>query len=96
MNKSELENKLKEFDCLDQYSLDGSLDSNRYILYHNYSKWEYFFFNEKGGREYIKTFFSEEEAYDYIYENTLRWYNWTQNKNKISIRLLKKCHMKEL
>lgn len=56
MNKSELENKLKEFDCLDQYSLDGSLDSNRYILYHNYSKWEYFFFNEKGGREYIKTF----------------------------------------
>ena len=82
MNKSELENKLKEFGCLDQYSLDGSLDSNRYILYHNYSKWEYFFFNEKGGREYIKTFFSEEEAYDYIYENALRWYNWTQNKNK--------------
>ena len=47
MNKSELENKLKEFGCLDQYSLDGSLDSNRYILYHNYSKWEYFFFNEE-------------------------------------------------
>lgn len=82
MTRKELNDKLKELGLEHQYSLDGSLEPNQYILYHNYSKWEYFFFNEKGGREYIKTFFSEEEAYDYIYENALRWYNWTQNRNK--------------
>ena len=61
MNKLELEDKLREFGCLDRYSLDGSLDPDRYVLYHNYSKWEYFFFNEKGGRDYIKTFFRKKK-----------------------------------
>jgi hypothetical protein len=85
MNKLELEDKLREFGCLDRYSLDGSLDPDRYVLYHNYSKWEYFFFNEKGGRDYIKTFFSEKEAYDYIYKDALRWYNWNQNRSKHNV-----------
>lgn len=71
MTKKELIEKLKELEVEDIYSLDGSLEPNTYVLYHNYSVWEYFFFNEKGGRHNIKLFHSEEEAYDYIYQDAL-------------------------
>lgn len=40
MTKIELIKKLKELGYADFYSLDGSLDPDRRILYHNYSKWE--------------------------------------------------------
>lgn len=69
MTKIELIKKLKELGYADFYSLDGSLDPDRCILYHNYSKWEYFYFDERGNRYPIKIFFSEEEAYDYIYKD---------------------------
>lgn len=47
MTKSELTANLKEWELEHLYSLDGSLEPNKYILYHNYSVWEYFFFNEE-------------------------------------------------
>lgn len=74
MTKIELIKKLKELGYADFYSLDGSLDPDRRILYHNYSKWEYFYFDERGNRDPIKIFLSEEEAYDYIYKDALRTY----------------------
>lgn len=47
MTKSELTANLKEWELEHLYSLDGSLEPDKYILYHNYSVWEYFFFNEE-------------------------------------------------
>ncbi len=74
MTRKELNDKLKELGLEHQYSLDGSLEPNQYIFYHNYLSWEFFFFDEKGGRRYIKIFSSEEEAYDYIYQDALEFY----------------------
>ena len=39
MTRKELERKLEQLGCLDWYSLDGSLCSDRRILYENYSVW---------------------------------------------------------
>lgn len=37
MTKSELTANLKEWELEHLYSLDGSLEPDKYILYHNYS-----------------------------------------------------------
>ena len=50
MTRKELERKLEQLGCLDWYSLDGSLCSDRRILYENYSVWEYFYMDERGNR----------------------------------------------
>ena len=50
MTRKELERKLEQLGCLDWYSLDGSLCSDRRILYENYSVWEYFYKDERGNR----------------------------------------------
>ena len=50
------------------YSLDGELLPDRIVLYHNYAKWEVFYFDERGNREKEKIFFSESDACEYIYE----------------------------
>ena len=68
MTRKELERKLEQLGCLDWYSLDGSLCSDRRILYENYSVWEYFYMDERGNRTPLKLFTSAEEAYDYIYK----------------------------
>lgn len=47
MTRKELERKLEQLGCLDWYSLDGSLCSDRRILYENYSVWEYFYMDER-------------------------------------------------
>ena len=76
MTRKELERILEQLGCLDWYSLDGSLCSDRRILYENYSVWEYFYMDERGNRTPLKLFTSAEEAYDYIYkEATTRMYN---------------------
>ena len=41
MTKSELTANLKEWELEHLYSLDGSLEPDKYILYHNYSVWEF-------------------------------------------------------
>ncbi len=47
MTRKKLNDKLKELGLEHQYSLDGSLEPNQYILYHNYLLWE-FFLTKKG------------------------------------------------
>lgn len=72
MTKSELTANLKEWELEHLYSLDGSLEPDKYILYHNYSVWEYFFFDEKGGRSNMRFFHSynrENETYNFLKRN---------------------------
>ena len=51
-----------------EYSLDGSLNPDSIILYHNYSKWEVFYLDERGIKNSEKIFDSESEACLYIYK----------------------------
>ena len=86
MTRKELEQKLEELGYFNRYSLDGSICSDRRILYKNYSVWEYFYIDERGNRTPSKLFSSEEEAYDYIYKDALRSYNVFQKALKQSIK----------
>lgn len=57
MNKDILK---KELDKLgvnpNEYSLNGNIESDKIVLYQNYSKWEVFYFDERGGRNCEKVF----------------------------------------
>ncbi len=68
MDREELKKKM---DLLkinpNQYSLYGDLKSDAIILYPNYSKWEVFYLDERGGRNDERVFLSEQEACNYIY-----------------------------
>jgi len=69
MDIVELKNKLDDLNVYSGfYSLDGSLLPDSIVLYHNYTKWEVFYFDERGNRDNEKTFFSENDACSYIYE----------------------------
>ena len=69
MNIKQLKIKLEEKEIHSGfYSLDGTLLPDRIVLYSNYSKWEVFYFDERGGRHDEKTFFSENDACLYIYK----------------------------
>lgn len=69
MDKKELKQKLDELAIYPGfYSLDGELLPDRIVLYHNYDKWEVFYFDERGNRNSEKVFFSESDACNYIYE----------------------------
>jgi hypothetical protein len=67
MNISQLE---KELDTLgvpkDYYSINGHLTSDTYILNQVYTKWECFYFDEKGNKEGYKSFDDENEACEYF------------------------------
>ena len=84
MTRQELEEKLDKIGYLNRYSLDGSICPDHRILYKNYSVWEYFYIDERGNRTPPKLFTSEEEAYDYIYEDALDSYNTFQKALKRS------------
>jgi hypothetical protein len=69
MNREELKHKLDELNVYPGfYSLEGELLPDRIVLYHNYVKWEVFYFDERGNRDMEKVFFSESDACNYIYE----------------------------
>lgn len=71
MNINELKRKLEDLNVNpNSYSLDGSLNNNSRILYHSYNEWHVFYY-ERGIRENERTFDSEEEACDYIYQGFL-------------------------
>lgn len=62
------------------YSLYGSLDWNKIILYENYSNWEVFYLSERGTRDNYHVFHSEEEACQYIFnefQKTLKIHSTT-------------------
>lgn len=50
------------------YSINGNLTSDTYVLNHVYTKWEYFYFDEKGNQEGYKCFYDENEACEYLLE----------------------------
>ena len=67
MNRLVLKHKLDEMGVNENdYSLYGSLDWNKIILYENYSNWEVFYLSERGTRDNFHVFHSEEEACQYI------------------------------
>ena len=49
MNKDILKKELDKL-CVNQneYSLNGNIESDKIVLYQNYSKWEFFYFDERG------------------------------------------------
>ena len=68
MDKETLINKLIALDIKpSEYSLDGDLLPDTIILYQNYSKWEVFYLDERGGRDMQNILDTQESAYDYIY-----------------------------
>lgn len=69
MNKDTLKKELKKLGVSpNEYSLNGDIRSDKIVLYQNYSKWEVFYFDERGERNYEKVFYNEEDACLYIYE----------------------------
>lgn len=67
-NRKELKCKLDDLDVFPEfYSLEGNLLPDRIVLFHNYSKWEVFYLDERGNRNNEKVFFAENDACDYIY-----------------------------
>lgn len=73
MKIDELKDKLYKYNVPDAwYSLDGSLKSDAFIIYKNYSTIEYFYFDEKGDRIDFKAFTDVEEAYDQLWNDLQR------------------------
>ena len=62
------------------YSLYGSLDWNKIILYENYSNWEVFYLSERGTRDNFHVFHTEDEACQYIlneFQKSLKMHSTT-------------------
>jgi hypothetical protein len=50
------------------YSINEGLKPNAYIIFENYTKWDYFFLDEKGERIGHRTFNNREDAFDYLWK----------------------------
>lgn len=69
MKLSELKDKLLTHNVPEHwYSLNEGLKPDACILVKNYSKWEYFYLDEKGDRNGFKIFINEEEAFEYFWK----------------------------
>jgi hypothetical protein len=51
------------------YSLDGELLPDRMVIYNSYKEWQVFYFDERGNRNSIKTFNSEDKACKCLYDH---------------------------
>ena len=70
MDKNELKYKLNKLNVVESfYSLDGQLLPDRIVLFQNYNIWDVFYFDERGNRDNERTFSTENEACNYIYEH---------------------------
>ena len=68
MNLEVLKNMLAKNNVSDSiYSLNEGLKPNAYILNKNYSKWEFFFLDEKGQRNNFHEFINEEDAFEFFW-----------------------------
>lgn len=69
MNKNKLKQELDKLGIDENYySLEGELIPDRTVLYQSYHEWQVFYFDERGNKDQIKVFNSEEDACKYIYE----------------------------
>jgi len=69
MNLDELKQKLTINNVPERwYSLDDGLKPDACILYKNYSKWEFFYLDEKGNRNNYQVFVTDDEAFDHLWK----------------------------
>lgn len=72
MKKENLKQKLQQLDIpASYYSMDGSLEEGAFVLHYNRQTYEVFLF-ERGNRFELKTFQTESEACEYLYERLKR------------------------
>lgn len=68
MNLNELKDKLYWNNVPDRwYSLDEGLKHDACILYKNYSKWEFFYLDEKGGEHDYRVFDNDNDAFEHLW-----------------------------
>lgn len=68
MNFEELKYKIEQNNIPDNwYSLDDGLKPDACILYKNYAQWEYFYLDERGGRNDLRIFYKDDEAFDFLW-----------------------------
>jgi hypothetical protein len=68
MTKAELKRKLESSGMpRDSYSLSGGLPNEAYCLEQAGDKW-HVYYSERGSKSALKTFDSEQEACDYLFE----------------------------
>ncbi|MBD1362336.1 hypothetical protein IDJ77_00815 [Mucilaginibacter sp. ZT4R22] len=80
MNRIELKEELDKLSVYPGfYSLYDELLPDRIVLYHNYSKWEVFYFDERGNRNDEVVFPTEGDACNYIYGLFIRKKEIEQN-----------------
>ena len=68
MTLKELTLKLSELHVLTKYSLDGEQRFDTFALL----GWYFYYIDVHGEKEFIASFHSDEEAYDFIYEFALQ------------------------
>ena len=69
MNINQLKEKLFTYNVPEHwYSIDEGLKSDACILFKNYSKWEFFYLDERGNRNEFKIFTHKEDAFDYLWK----------------------------
>ena len=66
MTKEELIKKLEELGVADHYSLNGYIAPNKTVLYSKDNSWDLFFVDERGEQGRSISFFTPEDAYEYI------------------------------
>ena len=69
MDIQELKNKLMEIGVPNYYySINGNISSDTYILNKVYNYWEFFYLDERGGRNDYQRFDNERDACVYMFE----------------------------
>lgn len=70
MKKEELEKLIYLSNVPERwYRINDGLEPDAYIIFKNYSIWEYFYLDEKGSRNECLFFTNEEDAYDQLWED---------------------------
>jgi hypothetical protein len=68
MTLDELMEKITANDVPDRwYCIDDGLKTDALHLYKNYSKWEYFYLDERGNRNDFIVFYSDDEAFEFLW-----------------------------
>lgn len=61
------------------YSINGSLQPDIYVLNEIYGMWEFFYFDERGGKSNYKKFDNEEDACIYLYKKLVNEMKYSTN-----------------
>lgn len=68
MDLNELKKKLYDYNVPERwYSIDNGLKYDACVLYRNYSKWEYFYLDERGNRLDYKILDNDSAAYEHLW-----------------------------